>query len=74
MLRFTIRDVLGLTVLVALSLALWLEHSKLRAVRNHAWILRYNLGLAEMRYEQLGGDATQISPAVKWDLVDEPIP
>jgi hypothetical protein len=74
MFRFTIRDVLCLTVLVALSLALWRNHSKLAEVRNHAWVLRYNLGLAKIRYEQLGGDATQISRAVQWNLVDEPIP
>jgi hypothetical protein len=50
MFRFTIRDVLWLTALVAMGVAWWVEHGRLLATRSHAHELRENLLSAQWHY------------------------
>jgi len=75
--RFTIRDLLWLTVVVALGLGLWIDHSRLVAVRDHASLLRDNLNLARLWYGPQWKEPVaqpRILEEVTWDLADQPIP
>ena len=54
MLRFTIRDVLWLTVVVAVSLGWWDEHRKFAAY--------YKLVTSHIRWTPAGGGVSSISP------------
>ena len=72
MFRFSIREVLWLTVVVGLIVALWIDHLDLAAVREHALVLRQNLEIACWRFEHSG--ALAAPDAVDWNLLDEPIP
>jgi len=72
MFRFTIRDVLWLTVVVALLVAWWVDRrgvenrGEIRAakIRSHAETLRTSLQMA----------AAAAAADVDWTLVDKPIP
>jgi hypothetical protein len=73
MFRFTIRDVLWLTVVVALGCALWIQHHKreheLEAVRSHAMLLRGELILAR-HFTMNAYDRANVN----WSLADKEIP
>ena len=49
MFRFTIRDVLWLTVVVALGLGWWIEHRVAQQVRDNDWNLKSLVNLIEER-------------------------
>jgi hypothetical protein len=53
MFRFTIRDVLWLTVVVALGVALWLEHRRLLVAQFALHEQQAELRLAELRAREL---------------------
>jgi hypothetical protein len=83
MFRFSIRDVLWLTVVVAVGCAWWnaerkktAEMATLAKCRQHALILRGNLLHAQWRY--VPGKApwgiTGVVQPVDWSLIEEPIP
>ena len=83
MFRFTIRDVLWLTVVVALAVALWLQCAdiswRLAALRLHAIALRDALVSAEhnetVYLSRLDARDTETDLAdVDWTLVDKFIP
>jgi hypothetical protein len=63
MFRFTIRDVLWLTVVVALSLGWWIEH-------RHARELKVQLQRAWWRYGP--GDRSGASSEVDWSVLKTP--
>jgi hypothetical protein len=78
MFRFTIRDVLCLTVVVGLGCMLWLEHARLSVTRSHAHELRDNLLSAQWHYaprthsNRMFGNGE--AGAVKWEMTEQPIP
>lgn len=89
MLRFTIRDICWLTVVVALVLGLWAqrqEHGRrIVRVRRHAESLRRTLVDAEQneatyldKLATIYGYGPMVVEGelveVRWDLADEPIP
>jgi len=78
MFHFTIRDVLWLTVVVALACGWWLDNRILDNVRRHALVLRTNLNRARWHYAPIyiseKQRQTSDGGAVEWDLVDAPIP
>jgi hypothetical protein len=77
MFRFTIRDVLWLTVVVGLGVGWWVERTKLGQCRVHAFVLRDNLSRARWLYIHRKGPglgAGPEQPIVDWEVVDEPIP
>jgi len=74
MFRFTIRDVLWLTVVVALGVALWIEHRRFTAARlalQEKEAILYETQakarFAELRAKELRGGVilTPVSPAVR---------
>ena len=76
MFRFSIRDLMWLTVVVATASYFWNDHSKLRneqgqleAVRTHALLLRGELILARNQYHKAGQGSS-----VDWKMADEAIP
>jgi hypothetical protein len=76
MFRFTIRDVLWLTVVVGLAVALWLEHSQVMALRETLNEQDAKRRIMELRERELRGGAI-ITPAPmiatpRLDRLDEP--
>jgi hypothetical protein len=55
MLRYTIRDVLWLTALVAVTVAWWIEHRQLTAVRSALRAEQAEQRIAELRERELRG-------------------
>lgn len=83
MIRFTTRDLLWLTVVAALALALWLQRAdhawRLNAVRNHSMALRkalvnaeYNEGVYLATIER--PDTVADLADVDWALIDKFVP
>jgi hypothetical protein len=56
MLRFTIRDVLWLTVVVALGVALWIEHRRFNEANAALHELQAEHRLADLRAKELRGE------------------
>jgi hypothetical protein len=77
MFRFTFRDVLWLMALAAMA-SIWLvEHRRLKAVRDHAWSLRYEMDLARWHHAPSDGrppNRDSTIPESDWSIVDELIP
>lgn len=76
MFRFTIRDVLWLTVVVGLAVMLWLEHRQVVALRETISEQDANRSIMELRERELRGGAT-ITPAPmivtpRLDRLDQP--
>lgn len=76
MFRFTIRDMLWLTVVGGLQSLLWLEKATLHAVRIHAGALQHNLLVARWHYGPSYDEGNSIVTveAVDWKLADQKIP
>jgi len=79
MFRFTIRDVLWLTVVVGLSVA-WLSERHARQVtRSHAEALRMVITRAREDYESVLADLTSGTEKAgvsltDWEMANKPIP
>ncbi|HEY2414132.1 MAG TPA: hypothetical protein VGI40_17945 [Pirellulaceae bacterium] len=79
MLRFTIRDLLWLMVVVGLACVLLVQQHKLQAVRSFAKQLSFQLSLGQMAAEgfrdRTGGNPPMVKiEDVNWSLADDPIP
>ena len=86
MFRFTIRDVLWLTALVAMGVAWWLDRESLDAsrvaIRDHAIKLRTSFSNVRKTYVLSHRGAFVIEPGQKievlempnWELAEKPIP
>jgi hypothetical protein len=55
MLRFTIRDVLWLTVVVALDIALWIEHRRFTGANDALQEQQAKARISELRARKLRG-------------------
>ena len=86
MFRFTIRDVLWLTALVAMGVAWWLDHASLGAsrvaIRDHAIKLRTSFSNVKKTHVISHRGAELIEPGWRneilempdWQLAEKPIP
>jgi hypothetical protein len=77
MFRPTIRDLLRLTSLAAGSCGWFVEHRRLKAARDHAWSLRYEMDFARWHHtpsDRRAPKRDSTIPEPDWSIVDEPIP
>ncbi len=67
MFRFTIRDVLWLTVVVALAVGWWVEHRR-TAAREAAWITCFQSALEKLCFHAQQEPVTFETPSGLWRI------